>query len=103
MRRKEFRVDCDTFHLFVEMLELRMRRLDTVLRRSVPVKLRVACALYKLATGNSGTHTGSHLGLGPSPVWGICYEFNLVLNQEWIQEIIKLPSGEASTKNFRGF
>ena len=68
--------------------------IDTVLRKSVPVKKRVAMTLYKLA-GNECLGTISNLfGAGISTVCGIVNEVCLAIRQYLMPEYIKKPKGE---------
>ena len=52
-RKNEFRMLPSTFDLIVSLVEADMKKEDTYFRKIISIQKRVACALWRLSTGNS--------------------------------------------------
>lgn len=91
---QNFRMSEDTFLYLCHRLQTAMEKRDTNFRLCVPIKKRVAIALWKLTT-NSELRLVSHLfGVGVTTVWRCVREFCTAVNEELLPELIPFPNDD---------
>ncbi|GAA6105403.1 protein ANTAGONIST OF LIKE HETEROCHROMATIN PROTEIN 1 isoform X1 [Tachysurus ichikawai] len=91
---QNFRMSEDTFLYLCYRLRTAMEKRDTNFRLCVPIKKRVAIALWKLTT-NSELRLVSHLfGVGVTTVWRCVREFCSAVNEVLLPELIPFPNDD---------
>ncbi|XP_060765273.1 uncharacterized protein LOC132873584 isoform X2 [Neoarius graeffei] len=91
---QNFRMSEDTFMYICHRLRTAMEKRDTNFRLCVPIKKRVAIALWKLTT-NSELRLVSHLfGVGVTTVWRCVREFCTAVNEVLLPELIPFPNDD---------
>ncbi|XP_060752309.1 uncharacterized protein LOC132863488 isoform X2 [Tachysurus vachellii] len=91
---QNFRMSEDTFLYLCHRLRTAMEKRDTNFRLCVPIKKRVAIALWKLTT-NSELRLVSHLfGVGVTTVWRCVREFCSAVNEVLLPELIPFPNDD---------
>ncbi|XP_026797868.3 uncharacterized protein LOC113543669 [Pangasianodon hypophthalmus] len=91
---QNFRMSEDTFLYLCHRLRTAMEKRDTNFRLCVPIKKRVAIALWKLTT-NSELRLVSHLfGVGVTTVWRCVREFCTAVNEVLLPELIPFPNDD---------
>ena len=100
---ENFRMSRDTFLYLCQELKPAIERQDTVLRRAIPVKQRVAIALWKLAT-NGEYRTIAHLfGVSRSSVCLIVKDVCQAIVKLLQMKYITIPTGERVKTIVDGF
>ncbi|XP_047661226.1 protein ANTAGONIST OF LIKE HETEROCHROMATIN PROTEIN 1 isoform X2 [Tachysurus fulvidraco] len=91
---QNFRMSEETFLYLCHRLRTAMEKRDTNFRLCVPIKKRVAIALWKLTT-NSELRLVSHLfGVGVTTVWRCVREFCSAVNEVLLPELIPFPNND---------
>ena len=74
--KNEFRMLTSTFDFIVNLVEADMKKEDTYFRKTISIQKRVACALWRLSTGNLYRFISKVFGVGRSTVSQIVKEFS---------------------------
>ena len=90
--KQRMRMDVSTFEYLCTTLALDLRRKDTRLRLAIPVQVKVAVSISRLATGNSmqGIADLYRIGLSSSQV--AVLEFCAAIKKNLLKKFIKWPS-----------
>ncbi|KAH6932596.1 hypothetical protein HPB50_008017 [Hyalomma asiaticum] len=88
--KENFRVNRATFDYIVSVCES-MRRLDTNMRKAIPLKKDVAIALYRLATSAEDRSVGNIFGVGRSTVNLVFREFCAAVVHRLESLYVKFP------------
>ena len=88
--KNEFRMLPSTFDFIVNLVEADMRKEDTYFRKTISIQKRVACALWRLSTGNSYRVVSNVFGVVKSTVFQIVKEFCKILRKK-SSRFIKSP------------
>ena len=76
---QQFRLSYPTFLSLRDEIGPYIKKQDTNMRKAIPVELRIAVALYKLAHCPSYRQLSQTLGVSPSSCQEICEEVYLVI------------------------
>ena len=90
--KDNFRMEKTIFYL-CEQLRPRLQRRDTKFRKALPVSVRVAIALWRLATHNTNKTIGHLFGVAKSTVCGIINEVCQAMIDCLLHKMIKFPKG----------
>ena len=99
---ENFRVSLGTFHFLCTKLEARLKKKDTIMRKSIAVDKRLAIALWYLARGCDFHTIGQLFGVSKASVCLIVKEVCSALVQ-LLPKFITIPSGAALTEVIKGF
>ncbi|XP_077384014.1 uncharacterized protein LOC144022774 isoform X2 [Festucalex cinctus] len=88
---KDFRVSKDTFEYLCYRLGPELEKSDTNYRLCVPLRKRVAVALWKLATNNEYRSISHLFGIGISTVCHCVHNFCTAVEKVLLAEVIRLP------------
>ena len=78
--KKEFRILPDTFSLIINIVNEAMSRQNTVFREAIPIRKRVAIAIWRLATGNAYRVISKVFGVSRGTVNDVLLEFCTTLS-----------------------
>ena len=95
--QEHFRMTRQTFEYICCLVAPDLVRQDTNMRKSIPVRKRVAIALWRLATGETYRSTGLTFGQGRSTALTMRDQFCAALLPR-ANEFIKFPRTEAETR-----
>ena len=79
--KEDFRTSPRTFEKLVNLLRGSLEKRDAPIRKAIPVKKRVAVALWRLANGNSFRRTSKTVAVGKSTAVEITNKFCEVLSR----------------------
>ncbi|XP_014866284.1 PREDICTED: putative nuclease HARBI1 [Poecilia mexicana] len=91
---QKFRMSEDTINHLCARLRHVLERTDTNFQKCVPLKKRVAIALWKLATGSEYRSIGHLFGVNLATVCECVQEFCAAIQTVLVPELIKIPSAE---------
>ncbi|XP_070819612.1 uncharacterized protein [Chaetodon trifascialis] len=91
---QNFRMSEETFSFLCNKLRPAMERQDTTFRECVPLKKRVAIALWKLATGSEYRSIGHLFGVSNTTVCRCVQEFCAAAETFLVPEQIRFPDEE---------
>ena len=98
-----FRMRRTTFHILCDSLHPKLTRQDTTYRQAVPVELRVAICLWRLAT-NLELRSLSHLfGVGLSSACMFTQQVVAAINDTLKPEYLHTPSAAEFEEIVKGF
>ncbi|XP_049268088.1 uncharacterized protein LOC125757050 [Rhipicephalus sanguineus] len=100
--KENFRVNRATFDYIVSVCES-MRRLDTNMRKAIPLKKRVAIALYRLTTSAEDGSVGNIFGVGRSTVNLVFREFCATVVRRLESRYVKFPREREVAEHVRRF
>ena len=88
--KNEFRMLPSTSDFIVNLVEADMRKEDTYFRKTISIQKRVACALWRLSTGNLFRVASKVFGVGRSTISQTLKEFRKTLRKK-SSRFIKFP------------
>ena len=88
--KNEFRMLPSTSYFIVNLVEADMRKEYTYFQKTISIQKRVACALWRLSTGNLYRVVSKVFGVGRSTISQILKEFRKTLRKE-SSRFIKFP------------
>ena len=88
--KNEFRMLPSTSDFIVNLVEADMRKEDTYFQKTISIQKRVACALWRLSTGNLFRVVSKVFGVGRSTISQTLKEFCKTLRKE-PSRFIKFP------------
>uniref|UniRef100_A0A3P9P2V7 DDE Tnp4 domain-containing protein n=1 Tax=Poecilia reticulata TaxID=8081 RepID=A0A3P9P2V7_POERE len=91
---QNFRMSEDTINYLCVRLCHVLERTDTTFQKCVPLKKRLAIALWKLATGSEYRSIGHLFGVSLTTVCRCVQEFCAAMQTVLVPELIKIPSAE---------
>ena len=94
--RPNFRMNKATFDTLCETLRLDLQKQHTQYRDPVSVETRVACGIWRLATGDTFWACGLQFGLGTATAWIISREFEEALCNR-ADDYIHFPTTDEET------
>ena len=94
--RPNFRMNKATFDTLCETLRLDLQKQHTQYRDPVSVETRVACGIWRLATGETFWACGLQFGLGTATAWIISREFEEALCNR-ADDYIHFPTTDEET------
>ena len=100
---EHFRMSHGVFHDLCDKLRLYIQRKDTKLRAAIPVELRVAVAVFRLAHGLTYKAVQVALGTALSTSQKLCCEVYDVICEHLQPEVIKFPTGDRLKKIMMDF
>ncbi|XP_057681077.1 uncharacterized protein LOC130909040 [Corythoichthys intestinalis] len=89
---ENFRTSKETFQYLCRRLRPAMERVDTTFRLAVPLDIRIAVALWKLATNSDYRSIGHIFGIGLSTACDCLREFCSAVEEVLLPEVLKMPS-----------
>ena len=96
--RSHFRMSGSTFNFLIHLLRQRMEKRDTNFKKAVPIKRRIAIALWRLAKGNSYRCVSEVFSIGQSTANEITALFCRSIS-EMVNHFIKFPETRVETEN----
>ncbi|XP_044278626.1 protein ANTAGONIST OF LIKE HETEROCHROMATIN PROTEIN 1-like [Varanus komodoensis] len=99
--RGSFRMSRETFDAIAEEISPIIQRQNTVMRRAIPVKKRLALTLYKLAFNLSYLPLSTTFGVGKSTACEIFRDTVRALNHLYLADVIKVGDEEKNIQGFR--
>ncbi|XP_033998069.1 protein ANTAGONIST OF LIKE HETEROCHROMATIN PROTEIN 1-like [Trematomus bernacchii] len=91
---ENFRMSEETYVYLCNKLRLAMERQDTAFRKCIPLKKRVAIALWKLATGSEYRSIGHIFGVSNTTVCRCVQDFCAAAETLLVPELIRSPDRE---------
>ena len=100
---QNFRMSQDTFSYVCEQLKATIQKEDTIMRKAICVKKRVAITLWFLATGTDYRTIGHLFGVSKATVCLVVKEVCSAIVYLMLPQYIKLPKGTALKSVVDGF
>ncbi|XP_019626781.1 PREDICTED: protein ALP1-like [Branchiostoma belcheri] len=100
---RRFRMTRATFLRICDELEPRLVRTTTRLRTPIPVRKRVAVAIYWLASGDLFRTVADLFGLSTASVCNLVHDFCQVVVETLLPRYISWPKGEALRQTVNGY
>ena len=91
--KENFRIEKTTFNFLCEQLRPKLHRQDNKFRKALPLSVRVAIVLWRLATHNTNKTIGHLFGVAKSTVCGIINEVCQAMIDCLLHKMIKFPKG----------
>ncbi|XP_062978718.1 uncharacterized protein LOC134396228 [Elgaria multicarinata webbii] len=99
--RGSFRMSRETFDAVAAAVAPVIQRQNTVMRRAVPVKKKLALTLYKLASNLGYLPLSTTFGVGNSTACNIFRETVQALKNLYLADVIKVGDEEENVRGFR--